>query len=119
MKELYPSANFKGELHEMEEEEQSIQAEVKASQDAIKDAKKEIEGYEDVGGESDSDDADEIENLLQDATTELKDKERDLKELKRKQKEEKAAQKQELKNLKKELERLQKLKRPDATPPMA
>jgi hypothetical protein len=31
MKELYPSANFKGELHEMEEDEQSIQAEVKAS----------------------------------------------------------------------------------------
>jgi hypothetical protein len=42
-----------------------------------------------------------------------------LKELKRKQKDDKAAQKQELKNLKKELERLQKLKRPDATPPMA
>lgn len=62
LKELYPSANFKDELREMEEEEQNINAELAAMIKEIKQAKEEAEGLEDLGHESDSDDdLDEID----------------------------------------------------------
>lgn len=91
LKELYPSANFKDELREMEEEEQHINGELAATIKEIKQAKEEADGLEDLGHESDSDDdVDEIDKLLNEANQELKDKERELKEAKKRQKEEKS-----------------------------